>query len=292
MVGQGIAFESFPAWAVSERAKFDETDPETPKSVPLTNPVVMAEEAPEEIPMPAEEHAMPRPNPKDVGPLMRARLPSVFLSGADTDEELAVRFAKMGGFHLELGARAEVNIYPVVGQATLNDLVAKNKDSAAFMTKFQAGPAKQCLEIAVLVSGQHTRAIIPDISVREEVPLRLSSRGATTNSRTFFNGGLIEVSKTFKCDSIGGQNLKKFYMANCSAFLFRFRLPFNKGNGKIKTQTFKASSLAAFHLGATGSGMSVRLPSPSSFCSCFVETSLKDLPKLVAGAPHVWVFWL
>ena len=238
--------------------------------------------------MPAEEHAMPRPNPKDVEPCMRARLPSVFLTGADTDEELAVKFAKMGGFLLELGPRAEVTIYPVVGQATLNDLVAKNKDSAAFMTKFQAGSAKQCQEIAVLVSGQHTRVIIPDVEVREEVPLRLSSRAATTNSRSFFTGGLLEVSKTFKCDSIGGQNLKKFYMANLGAFFFRFKLPFNQLKGKLKVQTFKASSLNSIHLGATGSGMSVRQPSPSSFCSCFVETSLKDIPKLVAGAPHVW----
>ena len=238
--------------------------------------------------MPAEEHAMPRPNPKDVEPCMRARIPSVFLTDADTDEELAVKFAKMGGFHLELGARAVVTFYPVVGQATLNGLVAKLKDSNAFMTNFQAGPAKQCLEIGCLVAGQHCQVIIPDVTVREQVPLRFSSRAAQPNSRTFFTGGLIEVSKTFKCDSLDGQNLKKFYMANLGAFFFRFRMPFNILKGKNKVLTFKASCLSAFHAGATGSGMSVRQPSPSSFCSCFVETSLKDIPKLVAGAPHVW----
>ena len=253
---------------------------------------VMADTNEEEFPVPAEEHAMPRPTAAQLKPPKHARLPKAFLGAAETDPELAVKFAKMGGYTLELGSRAEVAIYPVVGEETMAQLVMTNDNCNELMTKFQAGSAKQCLEIAVIVSGTHSEVLIPDVAVRSEIPLRPSQRGASTNSRTFITGGMIEVSKSFKCESLGGQNLKKFYMAKCTDFFFRFKLPFITSKGAAKVQTFTASCLAAIHLGATGSGMSVRQPSPSSFCSCFSETSLKYFPKLVAGAPRVWQFWL
>ena len=216
----------------------------------------------DEFEQPAEEHHIVYGN--QTAPLGEeghagARIPRLFFPPfGSSDKALAEHLATMAGYKLTMGPRSTVHFIPVITKSVVDGLVAKTFDSTDFMETFMSGAQKQCSEILLYVTGQANMVLIPDIGNSYKVPTRVGSRAASPSSRTFVSSGQIEVSKSFECVGFSDKTfLTKHYCVKVHSFVIRCVLPCSK-TGKGDEQMFSASSLSCFHIGATGTGMSVR----------------------------------
>ena len=217
----------------------------------------MSAEEQDEFPIFAEDQEMPRQHPSEVPALLTTKLPKQFLGEFTTDEELADHFVRSAGYHLLPGARCVVKILPVLENSRLDTLVGETEDCEQLYARFQSGAMNQCQEIVIVVRGEGNRVLVPDCSTTQNIPVRVSSRSGTKLAREFHSGQIIEVSKTFSCESVS-MELRKFYAAKVKDFVIRCVPPYTAKTTGKNTFTFKSSSLLATHLGFLGSGMTVR----------------------------------
>ena len=143
------------------------------------------------------------------------------------------------------------------------------------MEKFQQGAMRQCKEICVFIEGAGNTILIPDCSNNKTVPAHISKRGSGINSLSFSSGQPVEVSRSFYCESIGGTNLRKYWVANAEAFVIRGLIPYKNSGRSTMYPTSSASCLYVVHTSLLGTGMPVRKPIPSSFDSLTPDMSLE-----------------
>ena len=222
---------------------------------------IMEDDDDDEMRVPAEEHQMDRQPELEEGVTFRLP-PFEFLQHCDNDKEVATELALMAGFKLTLGPRARLDVYPVIPTKSLDAMVASSPDCNALMETFQSQFKHTCKEIVVIVQGPSSTISVTDVSNRGSIPIRISQRSLLSNSSSFTTGHPIEVCKTFAVDSKFPAPVKKYFPAKCTSFIIRCRFPLSTPkNGEYSI--FKSSSLACTHLGATGSGLTVRHPATS-----------------------------
>lgn len=209
----------------------------------------------------------------DNGPI--PRLPRVFTDLKKTEPELCKEFCRAAGFVLTDGPRFEGTLFPVMARKQISDMVAVNDNSETMMKVFQHGAMKQCREICVFIQGKGNGILIPDSSNNQTIPVHPSKRGSGISALKFVSGEPIEVSKSFHCQSIGGTDLRKYYVAEIELFMIRCVIPYTRPGNSSNFPTFAGSCLYAVHTSFLGTGMTVRKPFPSSFDSFTPDMSLE-----------------
>ena len=229
----------------------------------------MADSEDEELRQPAEEHQMQRGPDEMEG--VTAMLPKLkFLESCTLDTDVAKEVALMAGFKLAVGPRVAFEFYNTIETRDLDEMVSKSADSAALMSTFQKNSSHKCKELVLVVKGPGNVITVPDILNGSKIPLRMPTRSQGVTAGTFTSGGIIEVGKSFRVPSIPSGSVFKYFAAKLTTMIIRCRYPLAQSqNGEYKT--FSKSSLSVIHVGATGSGMTVRQPARSGVSTILLK---------------------
>ena len=204
-------------------------------------------------------------NPQDNEALMDADgpedpekilLPKYILGNFSSREQLALHLCKIAGYQLELGNRHVTEIWPLIDQKLVGELIGATTDIDSLKAEFCKLKAGNIPEIVIFVEGKDDSISINDYGSLWPIPQTTSRKSTACNYEEFHVGDVVEVSESYSA----GKDQPEFRMAHAaqiSSLLVRVTLA-PRGNNCL------TSAVYAICTSGFGNTVHVRRP-PSEF---------------------------